>query len=145
MPEEEGSFKVTDRRRGHDASAEAERAVPSSGGNSPPVPPSAQDAPPPRAAPPAEDRRERGGAPGAADLSGLFAMFASSALIALGEAPDPATGERHPDLDQAREVIDILLLLREKTRGNLTAEEGRLLEDVLYDLQMRFVRVSGRR
>jgi hypothetical protein len=66
-------------------------------------------------------------------------MFASSALIALGEAPDPATGERAQDLEQAREAIDLLLLLRDKTEGNRSPEESRLLEHLLYDLQMRYL------
>jgi hypothetical protein len=70
-------------------------------------------------------------------------MFASSALINLGEAPDPATGERHVDLEQAQEAIDLLLLLRDKTQGNRTEEENRLLEQVLYDLELRFVHAAG--
>jgi hypothetical protein len=74
-------------------------------------------------------------------------MFAGSALVGLGEAPNPATGERAVDLEQAREAIETLLLLREKTRGNLTEDESRLLQEILYDLQLRFVQVSegGRR
>ena len=69
-------------------------------------------------------------------------MFASSALINLGEAPDPASGERQVDLDQAKEAIDLLLLLREKTEGNRTEHESRLLEQILYDVQMRFVQAA---
>ena len=76
------------------------------------------------------------------DLQQLFIMFTSSALINMGEAADPGSGERHVDLDQAREAIDVLVLLRDKTQGNRSEEESRLLEDVLYDLQMRFVRVA---
>src|SRR5262249_56164413 len=82
--------------------------------------------------------------PGAAspgpDLQSLLVMFASSALISLGDAADPSTGERHVDLDQARDAIDMLALLRDKTAGNRTAEEDRLLEQIMYDLQMRFGR-----
>jgi len=69
-------------------------------------------------------------------------MFASSALIGLGDAVDPSTGERHVDLDQARDAIDVLALLRDKTAGNRTEEESHLLEQVMYDLQMRFVRAT---
>jgi hypothetical protein len=73
-------------------------------------------------------------------------MFASSALIGLGGAADPMTGEQRVDIDQAQEAIDTLLLLRDKTEGNRTEAESRLLEDILYDLQIQFVRVtkSGR-
>jgi uncharacterized protein DUF1844 len=72
-------------------------------------------------------------------------MFASTALISLGEAADPATRERRVDLEQAREAIDALLVLRDKTSGNRTEQEDRLLEELVYDLQMRFVRVAEAR
>jgi len=80
---------------------------------------------------------------GSIDLQGLFVMFASSALINLGEAADPATGERLVDLDQAKDAIDLLLLLREKTAGNRTEHESQLLEQILYDVQMRYVRATS--
>lgn len=79
---------------------------------------------------------------GPLDLQGLFIMFASSALIGLGAAPDPALGEPRVDLEQAQEAIETLLLLRDKTAGNRTEAESRLLDDILYDLQMRYVRVA---
>lgn len=92
------------------------------------------------------DRRGRedltAGAPTGAAPSGLgtlFMMFTSSALVNLGAVPDPETDERRVDLEQARAAIDVLLLLRDKTQGNRTEQESRLLEDILYDLQMRFV------
>ena len=69
-------------------------------------------------------------------------MLASSALVNLGEAADPETGERILDLDQAKEAIDLLSLLRAKTEGNRTEQEGHLLEEMLYDLQLRFVRAA---
>jgi hypothetical protein len=77
-----------------------------------------------------------------ADLSALFAMFASSALVSLGAMPDPETGAPRLDLGQAQAAIDVLLMLREKTRGNRTEQESLLLEETLYDLQMRFVRAA---
>jgi hypothetical protein len=66
-------------------------------------------------------------------------MFASSALVSLGVAPDPQTNESRRDLGQARVAIDLLLMLREKTSGNRTEQETQLLEGILYDLQVRFV------
>jgi len=66
-------------------------------------------------------------------------MFASSALVSLGLAPDPQTNESRRDLAPDQAAIDVLLMLREKTNGNRTEQESRLLESVLYDLQMRFV------
>lgn len=69
-------------------------------------------------------------------------MLASSALVHLGEATLPESGGRTIDLDQAREAIDLLGLLRAKTEGNRTEHETRLLEEMLYDLQLRFVRAA---
>lgn len=69
-------------------------------------------------------------------------MLASSALVNLGEAADPATGERVLDLEQAKEAIDLLALLRIKTNGNRTEQESHLLEEMLYDLQLRFVNAA---
>ena len=133
---EEG-FKVRDRRRQIDT-------------EEPPQPPAAS----PRVSPsvpepsvrPGEGAPQGGGAQPASDrtLAGLLMMLASSAVIAMGEAPDPVSGERHRDLAQAAEVIDLLLLLREKTEGNRTDEETRMFEDLLYDLQLRYVSATKR-
>ncbi len=72
-----------------------------------------------------------------------FGMFLSSlsmqALMALGEVAHPATGQPHEVLEQARYLIDVLGLLQEKTKGNLTPEEGVLLESALYELRMKYV------
>jgi hypothetical protein len=77
-----------------------------------------------------------------------FAAFvlslASTAAIHFGDLPDPVSGERtEPNLEGAAQMIEILTLLEQKTRGNLTAEERQLLEQVLYELRLRFVEASG--
>lgn len=77
-----------------------------------------------------------------------FAAFvvslATTAAIHLGDLADPATGERlEPNLEGASQMIAILTLLEAKTRGNLTAEERQVLEQVLYELRLRFVQASG--
>jgi Domain of unknown function (DUF1844) len=132
MSGEEG-FRVTDRRGGPRDVPTADPEVPSAEGTPPPPAPSSQGA-----------SRVGAAARGAPDLSSVFVMFASSALMNLGDAADPISGDRRIDLEQARDAIDILLLLRDKTHGNLTSDESRLLEDILYDLQMRFVRATTR-
>ena len=114
---EEG-FKVTDRRRRDDE-------------------PRRNDAPPGQTAP--EQRPPAAATPTLADL---FMMLATEAVVALGDAPDPTTGQPERVLPHAAEMIDILLLLRAKTEGNRTPEETQLLEDVLYDLQLRYVRAT---
>jgi hypothetical protein len=70
--------------------------------------------------------------------------LASSAAIHLGDVANPETGARtEPNLEGASQMIEILSLLEEKTKGNLSAEERQVLEQVLYELRMRFVEVSG--
>jgi Domain of unknown function (DUF1844) len=136
---EEEAFKVTDRRR----RADDEEPAPSVA-SAPPRPAETTAAPRPEPSRPEPSRIESPSAPppDELDLQGLFVMFASSALIGLGAAPDPMTGLQRVDLDQAQEAIETLLLLRVKTEGNRTEAESRLLEQILYDLQMRFVRVT---
>jgi hypothetical protein len=82
-----------------------------------------------------------------ADLPRGFAPFVESqyleALIFLGAVPHPQTGETMEDPEFARYKIDLLTMIQEKTEGNLTEEESRLIEDVLYQLRMLFVQKTG--
>jgi len=66
-------------------------------------------------------------------------MLATEALVALGDAPDPVSGQQHRELAHASDVIDLLSLLRDKTEGHRSAAENRALEDLIYDLQLRYV------
>jgi hypothetical protein len=68
--------------------------------------------------------------------------LAASALIHLGARPNPETGAVKKDLALARETVDLLALLTEKTRGNLTPDEERLVESLLADLRLKFVEAS---
>lgn len=83
-------------------------------------------------------------ADGEASLAGFFMMLASSAVVALGEEADPITGRRQHDPAQAAEIIDLLVLLRKKTEGNRTADETQVLEELIYDLQVRYVEAMKR-
>jgi hypothetical protein len=75
---------------------------------------------------------------------GFVLSLASTAAIHFGDMPDPITGERgEVNLDGAAQMIEILALLDQKTRGNLTAEERQILEQVLYELRLRFVEAAG--
>ena len=70
--------------------------------------------------------------------------LASTAAIHFGDLPDPVSGQRSEvNLDGAAQMIEILALMEQKTRGNLTAEEREILNQVLYELRMRFVEASG--
>jgi len=70
--------------------------------------------------------------------------LASTTLIHLGEAANPDTGRTERNLELARESLELLSLLREKTRGNLTEEEDKLFATVLTDLRLRYVEASKR-
>ncbi len=65
--------------------------------------------------------------------------IASSAFVYLGLVEHPGTGRRQVDLPAAKETIDVLVMLHEKTKGNLTQGEARFFEDLLADLQTQFV------
>lgn len=68
--------------------------------------------------------------------------LSSSALVHLGEVPDPTTQKVEKDLPLAKQIIDTLAMMEEKTKGNLDKDEEQLLQTVLYDLRLRFVKQS---
>lgn len=76
-----------------------------------------------------------------ASFSILTMSIASSAVMAMGLAPDPQTGKLAKDKNMARFNIDLLVMLQEKTKNNLTSDEKAFLESVISDLQMKFVQV----
>jgi hypothetical protein len=63
----------------------------------------------------------------------------TSALLHLGEIPDPATGKQQEDLGMAKQTIDLIAMLQEKTQGNLAPDEENLVKHILYDLRLRYV------
>ena len=82
--------------------------------------------------------------PESLSFTAFVLSLASTAAIHFGDLPDPITGERSElNLDGAAQMIEILSLLDQKTRGNLTAEERQMLEQVLYELRVRFVEASS--
>ena len=80
------------------------------------------------------------------DFNALVLSLGSSAIVHLGEAPDPTNGQKreNPEFSMAQQSIDLLSMLQEKTRGNLTPDEARFLDNMLFDLRMLFVEVSQR-
>lgn len=85
---------------------------------------------------------EAGQGTGSVDPDPLFPVviqqIAYPALMALGQIPDPRTGERMMDLNLAKETIDLLAVLEKKTAGNRAPEEDKMLRDLLRDLQMAY-------
>jgi len=159
--QEEVTFKVTDRRKFNpDGSlkdgVEIEPEKPAE--------PAVQPPPPEKAAPTAVEPSSFESAlppddAGATDLAGDAALeeedipgaddpasfvnflstLATNAAAALGAVPHPATGQRSLDLDTGKYWLDVLGMLREKTKGNLHAQESRLLDGLLADLRMQYV------
>lgn len=75
------------------------------------------------------------------DFSTFVLSLTTSALIHLGEIPDPMSRERTVSLPAAKHTIEILEIIKEKTKGNLDGEEEKLLDDVLFDLRMKYIKV----
>lgn len=78
-----------------------------------------------------------------ASFSMLVMSVASSAAMALGLTPHPQTGKTEQDQEMARFNIDLLVVLQEKTKNNLTSEEKELLDYLLKDLQLKFVQMKA--
>ena len=135
--EEEKGFQIRDRRghsqgEGESAARKAETAPPEKKGR--------QKDP---GAPREEDSSESASFP--VNFSSFILSLATSALIHLGEEASPATGERSIQLPMARQVIDLISLLEEKTKGNLAQEEETLLSQLLYTLRMKYVETEKKR
>src|SRR6266536_1322558 len=124
-----GGFTVTDRR------AFAEGGEPRSEGASSPV--AARTAAP--EAPEAGGERQDASALPAVDFHTFVLSLGSSALLHLGELEHPDVHAPQKDLPLAKHTIDILVMLEEKTRGNLTPAEEKLIGSLLYDLRLRYV------
>jgi len=73
------------------------------------------------------------------NFSSFIVSLASSAMISLGEMPEPSSGESRVDLDMARHTIDLLGVLIEKTEGNLDDDEKQLIQTVVYELRLKFM------
>ena len=75
-------------------------------------------------------------------IESLFYMLATSALVNLGEVPNPVDQQKKADLAMARHNIDTIALLQEKTRGNLTPAEDRLCMEILNELRLKYAATS---
>jgi hypothetical protein len=73
-------------------------------------------------------------------FAGFVISLATTAAVHFGDYADPSTGRREPpNLDAAHQMIELIAMLQDKTKGNLTPDEDKLVEDLLYELRMRFV------
>lgn len=78
-----------------------------------------------------------------ANFETLISTMATQALFAMGAIPDPRTGQRMAHLDLARHHIDMLNIIEEKTKGNLSEEEANMLTGTLYELRSRYIQLSN--
>ncbi len=152
--EEEKPIRVVDRRmftadgelRPEYQSTASEPAPPAPPAAAPAAPPPPAPASPPPPAADAHAAEPPPDEPAAGEPRTAFAliiqMLAMPAYAALGMVPDPASGRQRMDRAAAREMIDLLAVLEQKTRGNLSFEESNFLSRVLYDLRLAFVEVS---
>ena len=76
-------------------------------------------------------------------FSTFILSMGSSALVQLGEVPDPAKGGKHADKLLAKHSIDVLDMLKIKTKGNLDAQEEQMLDNMLFELKMKYVKIFG--
>lgn len=144
--EEQGEFKVTDRRQFTTEGDIREQPPPDPGGQEVPPqkeePPEAsqEERPQPEAAQEDEQKEEAKQDPGqGVHFASFLLSLATTGMVHLGEIPEPGSGQKMEDLEAAQQMIDILGILKEKTEGNLSAEESHLLENVLYELRMKFM------
>ncbi|HEY9436084.1 MAG TPA: DUF1844 domain-containing protein [Blastocatellia bacterium] len=145
--ENQGSFKVTDRRLFNPDGTLRDDALIEEAAPAPPPEPGAAASPSPAqpqgqfaAATAPELQSEPEDAEPERTMFNEFLMgIASSAFIYLGLVEHPATGRRQVDMTAAKESIDMLLMLREKTKGNLTHGEEKFFDDLLSDLKMQYV------
>jgi len=128
MTEEEKGFVVKDRRSfGEDGTLKSEQTEKPAAGASKP-----KEAP--------KQQREESPPLPEVNFSSLILSLSSSVLFNLGEIPDPQTGEKRKDLTLAKHGVDTIAMLKDKTRGNLSREEGLFVENVLTDLRWRYVK-----
>ncbi len=77
-------------------------------------------------------------------FSGFILTLVTNAAVAFGDIADPNTGERaEPNLIAAAQMIELIAMLQERTKGNLIEPEERLLDDLLYELRLRYVQAQG--
>jgi hypothetical protein len=76
------------------------------------------------------------------DFNTFIMSMNASALYHLGAIPDPSTGEKVKNVSMAKQTIDIIAMLKEKTKGNLNEEEKNLIENILHDLRLMYVKES---
>ena len=92
---------------------------------------------------PNEPVKEDAAVPAEPDFNFFVTTLAIQASISLGAMPNPATNKTEQNVPQAKFIIDTLGMLKEKTKGNLTSEEDKMLENILYELRTHYLSLSN--
>jgi hypothetical protein len=137
MAEQEGPKIIVDTDWKSQAQAEKERLAAKEKASKPAAPPAGA-----AAASGEEGEEMYGGEPPKPDFEELVRMLATQALLYLGAFPDPETGRRMVSLEMGQFQIDMLSMLEEKTKGNLTEAEKTLISRMLYELRMQYVEIA---
>ncbi len=134
--QEEQSFRVTDKRGFRENGEPVPPETSEKGGDKSVAmpPPAAETSPPGQETPPRPP----------IDFPSYILSYYTQGLVLLGEVPNPYTNKKEEDVESARHTVDILSMLQEKTKGNLSQEEQKLLESVLYELRMKFMAKTNR-
>jgi hypothetical protein len=134
---EERGFKVKDRRRFSSETGESrentENVAPSEEKNEASVQQAVE-----------KDTESKGALP-AIDFPTFIISLSTQALMHLGEIPDPLSGNVEMDISVGKQMIDIIGMLSEKTRGNLDQGEEKLMEDILFNLRMKYVEAARKK
>ena len=136
--QEEQSFRVTD-KRGFNEDGESVSADPQPTEMEEETPVAEQssageETPPEKEVPPRPP----------IDFPSYILSYYTQGCVLLGEVPNPITNKKEEHIDEAKHIVDILSLLEQKTKGNLSKEEQQLLESVLYELRMKFMAKTNR-
>ena len=134
---------MTDRRAfGEGGEPRPEATTPAAAGT--PAPPPTSPSAEPAAGEAGHDEASAAGTTGLpeVDFHTFVLSLGSSALLHLGELEHPDAGGPHKDLPLAKHTIDILAMLEQKTKGNLTTAEAKLISSLLYDLRLRYVEAT---
>jgi hypothetical protein len=129
--EEDQSFRVTDKRLFDEQGRPRSEVEEKCGGQAAAGGTASADAPAPGPAAPGTGAR--------IDFPSYILSYYTQSLVLLGEVPNPYTNKTEEDLEAARHTVDILGMLREKTKGNLAPGEEELLESVLYEVRMKYM------
>ncbi len=137
MSEEETGFKIKD-KRSFDEQGELKEEKPQEEEKKSEPKAETQEKTPPK------EKKERAGSIPLPEVNftSLIFSLSSSAFLHLGEIADPESGEKKQDLPIAKQTIDTIAMLKEKTSGNLTEEEQKFIDSILTDLRWRYVKAT---